>query len=313
MERDNYVDRDSRVMNSLSIFTYNADEFLREVSKKGTSSDIEFHERKTDEVIMTMISPLRYPEKISSLTDSIYPADIAVVNVSTLNRELGEVLVALDLMGPENGFITHSETIDPSQLKQLTRGSRLDNYSITEKSPNELVEELSKMHSAKKSGETRVMIDHFFTVKSVGTVALGFVLQGTVSKHQDLELSYLKKKVQVKSIQMHDVDVEEAGPGSRVGLALKNIDSGDLERGMLLSEKPLDYIQSVEKDIISHRAIKTLPDGEFEVFISDCMRYQRASYDGKSLQLEKPFAVVQNRVSLSSIGVSPRVFGNISI
>ncbi|EQD32316.1 translation elongation factor EF Tu-like protein, partial [mine drainage metagenome] len=69
-------------MNSLTAFTYNAEEFLREVSKKGTASDIEFHERKSDDSILTFISPLRYPEKISSLTDSIYAADVSVINVS---------------------------------------------------------------------------------------------------------------------------------------------------------------------------------------------------------------------------------------
>ena len=90
-------------MNSLTLFAYNSAEFLREVSKKGTSSDIEFFERKSDDLILTIVSPNRYPEKISSLTDSIFPSDVALVNVTQLNRDLGEVIVGLDLMGPGKG------------------------------------------------------------------------------------------------------------------------------------------------------------------------------------------------------------------
>jgi selenocysteine-specific translation elongation factor len=299
-------------MKSLTVFTYNAAEFLREVSKKGTSSDIEFHERKSDDSILTFISPLRYPDKISSLTDSIFPADLAVVNITSLNRELGEVIVALDLMGPENGYITFSDQQMINQVTPLLKGTRLSSYKVTEKKPVELADEISTLRSKKPDSPTTVIIDHFFGVKSVGTVALGFVLSGTVEKHQDLELSYLDRKVQVRSIQMHDVDVDSAGPGARVGLALKNADPEELERGMLLSEKPFQYASVIDAKIIPHSSVKRIPDGQVEVFVSDYMRYQRGFYDGKSLSMDKKVSLPGKSLVVSSPAVVPRIFGRIN-
>ncbi len=300
-------------MNSLTVFTYNAEEFLREVSKKGTSSDIEFHERKSDDSILTFVSPMRYPEKISSLTDSIYPADASVVNVSALNRELGEVIVALDLMGPSAGYITFQDASMIDQVKPLLKGTRLEAYKITEKQPVEIADEISAMKTAKPAGPTMVIIDHFFGVKSVGTVALGFVLSGNVEKHQDLLLSYMDRKVQVRSIQMHDVDVDSAGPGARVGLALKGVDPEELERGMILSEKEVNCSSSMEKRIDLHRSVKKFPDGQVEVFVSDYMRYQRGFYDGKSLIMDKRICIPGKSMVMSSPAVVPRVFGKINL
>lgn len=299
-------------MRSLTLFVYNADEFLRQVSKKGTASDIQFHERKTDDVIMTLISPLMYPEKISSLTDSIYPSDIAFVNVSGLNRELGEVIVALDLMGPDRGYITFSDQSIQDQVKPMLRGTRLEKYVISDKQPMELVEVIEKNETSRKDGKTTVMIDHFFDVKSVGTVALGFVFQGKVKKHQSLKASYIDKDVQVKSIQMHDVDVEEAGPGARVGLALKGVDPGELERGMILTEEPIQYYQETPAKIQVHSSVKRVPEGQFELFISDLMRYQRGFFDGKNLELDKRIAFMGKDLTVSNNSVVPRVFGKLT-
>ena len=136
-------------MNSLTLFAYNSAEFLREVSKKGTSSDIEFYERKSDDLILTIVNPSRYPEKISSLTDSIFPSDVALVNVTQLNRELGEVIVALDLMGPDAGFITFDDLAMTEHIKQVIRGTRLEKYVISDKPPMELVEDISAIRTKK--------------------------------------------------------------------------------------------------------------------------------------------------------------------
>ena len=300
-------------MNSLTLFAYNSAEFLREVSKKGTSSDIEFYERKSDDLILTIVNPSRYPEKISSLTDSIFPSDVALVNVTQLNRELGEVIVALDLMGPDAGFITFDDLAMTEHIKQVIRGTRLEKYVISDKPPMELVEDISAIRTKKINSNPCVVIDHFFQVRGVGTVALGFVLSGTIKKHQEMEVSYLNRKAQIRSIQMHDVDVDEARPGSRVGLALKNVDSEELQRGMMLSDMPMNKYDSITSSIEYHRSVKKIPENIFEVFISDAMRYQRGSYDGQTLTLDNQIQTNMKYLTLSSNMLFPRVFGKIRL
>ena len=46
------------------------------------------------------------------------------------------------------------------------------------------------------------------------------------------------KTAQVRSIQKHDDEFDSASEGNRVGLALKNVELGDLEQGMVLTTDP---------------------------------------------------------------------------
>jgi selenocysteine-specific translation elongation factor len=75
-------------------------------------------------------------------------------------------------------------------------------------------------------------------VKGVGVVVLGFVAQGMIKKHDMLRILPTEKTAQIRSIQKHDDDAENAIKGDRVGLALKNIESEDLDRGFVLTNDP---------------------------------------------------------------------------
>ncbi|MCJ7662671.1 MAG: EF-Tu/IF-2/RF-3 family GTPase, partial [Desulfobacterales bacterium] len=87
-------------------------------------------------------------------------------------------------------------------------------------------------------GKGVVPVDAHFNVKGVGVVVLGFVAQGMVKKHDMLRILPTEKTAQIRSIQKHDDDAEIAIKGDRVGLALKNIESEDLDRGFVLTNDP---------------------------------------------------------------------------
>lgn len=300
-------------MKSLTVFAYNVPEILREISKKGTDSDIAIHSRKDGDTIITFMEPIRYPEKVSSLTDSIYPADMAIVNGNEINKEFGEVVVALDLMKKKKCYFVVEDDRKRNTIRQLLQNTSIQDYKFFSGSPMELAELLKNEPQERPDEGVLLVVDHFFKVKSVGTVALAFVLRGTVKKHHKLQASQVDKEIQVRSIQMHDIDQEEAGPGSRVGLALKNIDSDDMERGMFFSDAPFKYVTEINSEIMPHRAVRQLPDGEFEVFISDLMRYQRGTYSDGKLTMDKPLVIVSDEVVLSNPNISPRIFGKIKV
>jgi selenocysteine-specific translation elongation factor len=46
------------------------------------------------------------------------------------------------------------------------------------------------------------------------------------------------KRAQVRSIQKHDTDFDIAGAGDRVGLAVKNVEVEDVDRGAVLTTDP---------------------------------------------------------------------------
>lgn len=296
-------------MESRSVFVYNSPDFLRTVSKKGTESDITIHHRKDGDVITTFLEPSRYPEKISSLTDTVYPADIAVINGDEINKEFGEVVLALDLMRKEHGFILTTDESRNELARRVLKGTVAEKYEFFSGNPMELMEKIGAVSiERKESDNTVVIIDHFFKVKSVGTVALGFVLEGTLNKHQKLHLSDSDREVQIRSIQMHDEDQDTAPPGSRVGLALKNVDADELGRGMFLSSETIGMSDSLgEPKPHPMTGIKEL--GNMEVFISDELRYQRGFLTDGEIKLEKPIPKYGDKALVTSPNRSPRIIG----
>ncbi len=152
-----------------------------------------------------------------------------------------------------------------------------------------------------------------FKVKGVGTVALGFVLSGSISKHQKLVLSDLDREVEVRSIQMNDEDVDTAAAGSRVGLALKNIEPSDMERGMFLSDKPFEYAETINGKVIPQKSLKLDLGDDFEVFVSDIMRFQRGKFENDHILLDKKIPIIKKTVVLANNNIVPRVFGTINL
>jgi len=299
-------------MGSYSIFCYNASDYIKEIAKVGTNSDIQLYHRKDENIIMTFIEPIKYPEKVSSLTDSIYPSDIAIIKVSSINKDLGEVIIALDLMGKTRGFIIADEEKQPV-IKKIIGNTSLKDYKFFTGKPMELIDEIKAMEIPRNGDQNLTVIDHFFKVKGVGTVALGFVLSGSIAKHQKLVLSDLDREVEVRSIQMNDEDVDSAGAGSRVGLALKNIEPTDMERGMFLSDKPFEYAETIPGKVVPQTSLKLDLGDNFEIFVSDIMRFQRGKFENDHIILDKKIPVVKKTMVLSNNNMVPRIFGTINL
>jgi selenocysteine-specific translation elongation factor len=60
-------------------------------------------------------------------------------------------------------------------------------------------------------------------------------MNGIIEKHEVVKVLPRKKTAQIRSIQKHDDEFDMASEGDRVGLALKNVEAEDLERGTVLT------------------------------------------------------------------------------
>lgn len=228
-------------MPNLNIAFLGPEALAKELGKKGTSTDITFYNLKKGDSTLTIIEPSRYPEKLSSLFYTASLADIVIMVIDELNAKLGEMILLIHAAGIKKGGIILRNYIDIGQISPLIRGTVLEQYEILPDDPVALREWLFSRAAEKKPGSQGagiVPIDHHFNVKGIGTVILGCVQQGTIHRHDHLIVHPLQKQVQVRSIQMHDDDAEEASAGDRVGLALKGIEADDLDRGYVLSAHP---------------------------------------------------------------------------
>jgi selenocysteine-specific translation elongation factor len=295
-------------MRNLTVFAYGLSDFIRDLAKKGTESDVTIYSRKDSEDITTFMVPSRFPEKISSLTDCIYPSDYALVSGDTINRDLGEVIMALDLAGVKRGTFIVKDSESEDRIRQIISRTGLRDYRFHTGSAMEFLDTLLQEKPVERFKTTTVVIDHFFKVKSVGTVALGFVLGGTVKKHQKLHCSFTDAEIQVRSIQVQDVDMEEASTGSRVGLALKNIDTEEMERGMFLTEEPQKSVGEIRAEFQPYPSLKTKWNSG-EIFIADQMRYQRGFYESGELKLDRGMPLFRRELIAVSPNSTPRLQG----
>jgi selenocysteine-specific translation elongation factor len=233
-------------MSNITVAVLAPNGYADNLGKKGTSSDITFYNLKKGGSTVTFIEPTRYPEKLSSLFYAITLAERVVLVVEEINATFGETILMLQCAGKANGYIIFKNYLSPDQIAPLIKGTVLEHYEVIENDPLGLREKLldaaAKLTAHQKvkegAGTGSVPIDHHFNVKGVGVVILGCVAHGVIKKHDSLKVLPTTKTAQVRSIQKHEDDAEIAVAGDRVGLALKGVETEDLDRGYVLTNDP---------------------------------------------------------------------------
>ncbi|HEY7571363.1 MAG TPA: EF-Tu/IF-2/RF-3 family GTPase [Nitrososphaeraceae archaeon] len=252
-------------MKSINFVILGDNSIAGELGKKGTTTDISIYDKKMSDSIYTFTVPLTYPEKLPSLIQAINMSEYAILNITRIDKNLGEQIIALDSLDFKNGFILHSYDVDEEKIRLLIRNTSIKDFKFVN-SLVELKQEFSlivpensfysgqktdipesKLSENSDTSSKIVSIDHAFDVKGVGTVVLGVIKQGIIRVHDQLQVMPADINVTVKSIQMHDTPVEESTPPARVGLALKGITADKLSRGDLLCSTFTDSNDSTIK------------------------------------------------------------------
>ena len=233
-------------MESINFVCLGHTEFVNELGKKGQSSDITTYDKKKDNRIMTYVIPSGYPDKIQPLITAVNLAEYSIVNVNKLDRYLGEQIVALDLLQLDKGFLLHSYEVDNEKLRSLLKDTVVSSFKF-EENIESLKESIDSSPPLLREGPPIIHIDNTFNVKGVGVVVLGILRQGAIKVHDELILFPHKRKVIVKSIQMHDQNVEESYSPARVGLALTNVSFNEITRGDILSN--FNHFTSADQEL----------------------------------------------------------------
>lgn len=211
-------------------------EYGKGLGKKSTESDILLASFREGDVLCSMVLPLRYPEKPQTLAFTVNSSDALLLVVSALTKEIGESILAADASGVAQGLIVLRNNLQPEQLAPLLKGTSLEKWRIlVDDKPTTVRVALAEFQAEQRRGPVRVPVDHHFDVKGVGPVVLGFVKQGEPRKHDTYQIYPSGKTCQVRSVQVHDEDVDKAQIGDHVGLALKGCTTLDLDRGFVLA------------------------------------------------------------------------------
>ena len=209
------------------------------LGKKGTESDLRFWNKKERDVAVTAVSAIAYPERVTPMLQVASMCDVAILLADRVDAAFGEQLLALAAVQKPGVLI-----VSPSEAADRARSLAKDHFrrfvtmelTSTEDDFRRFRELILGMRVERDLVQpTIVALDHAFTVRGVGTVALGFVRRGVVRIHDELRLLPDEQTVTVRSIQILDEDQKEAPAGSRVGIALRGVDADQIERGAILT------------------------------------------------------------------------------
>lgn len=230
----------------LNVAFIGSEELARTLAKKGDVRDIESYVYKEisegETRILSLLRPLRHPERLRPLLSVLNVAKAGVVEISKVDAALGEVLVAFGaadirighaIISPEDGG-----WVDPEQVQVILNQAGLGEWTLYEDMPDEhtLRESLlSSLQTGDENAPLVIPIDQHFNVKGVGLVAIGYVQAGTVSKHDEILVLPSQETGITRSLQVMDDDVEQSFVGDRVGVALRNLREEALHRGCILT------------------------------------------------------------------------------
>ena len=205
-----------------------------QLGKKGTVSDLTLFDSTHDGHHATIVEPTHFPEKFAPLLAALGMANRAVLVVEALDRSVAEAIATLELVDLPT-LVLRGPAVGEDELGRALKGGRLASVPQLALDLPQLREMIDGWTVPPNPGTVLVPIDHAFPVKGVGAVALGVVRRGTLKSHESLRLWPTERSVEVRSIQVHDVDVKEAATGERVGVALKGVDTDELSRGQILA------------------------------------------------------------------------------
>lgn len=171
-----------------------------------------------------------------------------------------EHLAILKLLGVERGVIavTKADAVEPDALelaleeaRELVPRSEVVAVSAkTGRGLDDLRAALGRasVESERSDAPTRLYVDRVFSLHGIGTVATGTLWSGRIAPGDVLHVDPGGREVRVRSVQVHDREVDAAAAGQRVAVALPGLERRELGRGDALVE-PDAYDVSYRLDV----------------------------------------------------------------
>ena len=264
--------------------------FEAAVAKKSEAEGVIVYSRIEGGRRYSFLDTTDYPDRIQGYARVASIADHALYLYPTSGKLAapdGELAILLGTFGLPGALELFDGTSTPDAARTALKGTVVANYAPEERQSRSSAIDLAIATPRVdfQRGSTLVYVDRAFTVKGVGTVALGFVLSGTVSIHDQLRLipGPSDLRADVKGIQVSDVDFDSAGRGIRVGLSLRGVEPKDLDK--------------------SH----WLDDGSFQLSDSPAFEFSKSPFyrqdvESRDLHVQLPGEMLPARIAATGAG-----------
>ncbi len=161
-----------------------------------------------------------------------------------------EHLAIIELLGVRDGVIalTKADLVDEELLglaaedvREFLDGTsfaRCETVTVSARDGRGLDDLLAALERAagraeagRREGPARLPVDRVFPLKGIGTVVTGTLWSGQIAAGDTLAVEPGGARAAVRSVQVHDREVEVVHAGSRVGVNLRGLDRHAVRRG----------------------------------------------------------------------------------
>lgn len=166
-----------------------------------------------------------------------------------------------------------------TDVKELVKGTFLENAPVVPVSvykgqgldalKNILYGICSSLPEKKETGCFRLPIDRVFTLKGIGTIATGTLLDGMLEKGREAVVYPKESPVKIRGIQVHGAARENAWPGERTAVNIPDKKKEELLRGSVLAPEGSlypSYMLDVKVSVLRHSKRKIRNGSRLHVY-----------------------------------------------
>ena len=294
----------------------NTDRLLEE-KNRGMSIELGFAKYITSKNIIASIIDVPGHEKfIKNMISGTYAADLVLLVVAAndgIKQQTLEHIEIIRSLEIENIIVVINkiDLIGEIELEKLKN----DIHNLLEKNSfnktklleisiknNIGIDRLKKtidceIHKEKNitDGPSRISIDRVFTLKGKGTIITGTLLGRPISSNSKLELLPNKKNIKIRSLESFNENIDYISNGTRCAINIQNLDSKEIIRGSIISEK--GFINTSKFIYVKINLIKKIKNN------TEVMFHTGTSRSNGRLQFmsEKNFAKIYFKNSISFI------------
>lgn len=181
-----------------------------------------------------------------------------------------EHLQIMQALGVQKGLValTKTDLLDPEMLElmrlevmEFTAGTFLEAAPVMAVSAKtgaglealkSVIEHVgTEVEERAIDGPFRMFVDRIFTVSGHGTVVTGSVIGGALKVEDTVRMlpGFDHRPLRVRGLQRHGRSVDNVRAGDRASLNLVGLDRADFQRGMLISDRPLQETVLIDAQI----------------------------------------------------------------
>jgi selenocysteine-specific elongation factor len=149
------------------------------------------------------------------------------------------VLTKADLVDDAWLELVSAEVRDALRETSLAGATMLHVSAVTRQGLGEVTAALDELLDSAEPrpdlGRPRLPIDRVFTMSGFGTVVTGTLVDGSLKVGDELEVVPRGRRVRIRGLQRHNINVDVASPGSRIAANVTGAEKSELARGDVLA------------------------------------------------------------------------------